>query len=169
MFVLTFLKYGTVFLKSPTTWMSTRASRLVAGMGFPDVAAALVDDLIAIARRPEDVVVSMVRDLARLLRLQVVLVEIQLSAFTIGREVDRVADPHRLVVGRRIAGDLLALVRSEVVDPDVLRASAAIALPCAELALDRRVDDLRSVGRVHAAASLGNRQRRFHSAARRDD
>ncbi len=52
----------------------------------------------------------------------------------------------------------------EVVDPHVLGAPAAVALPAAELAVDRCIDDRRAIGREHGAAALRHGQRRLEAA-----
>ncbi len=135
-----------------------------------DVAARLVDDGARPGARPERVVVVVLRELADLLGLQVVAVEVvQLVRAAIGREDHGVAEPPRVHVLRRVPDDRLRGRVLEIEDPEVLVAAAAVAFPRTELAADRRVDVLRAVGRERAVAALGHRERRLHSAVDRDD
>ncbi len=133
------------------------------GVEAVDVPAVLVHDLGFVGARPQHVVIVVSGDFFLLLGGEVVRPEIETTVFTIRGEVDRVADPHRLVIGVLVVRELLGLVGREVVDPDVLRASAAIALPGAELALDGRVNELRPVTRIRPRTPLGNGQRLLHS------
>ena len=81
----------------------------------------------------------------------------------VGREIDRVANPGRLAVRSRVVGQAPCTVVGEVEGPDILRAANAIALPAAELAVDRRVHKALAVRRKHATAGFRNRQRGFHA------
>ena len=103
------------------------------------------------------------RDLADRLRPQVVGVDVQ-RALAVGGEVHRVPRPHREVVGAGVVGQALGAIGHEVVDPDVLRAAAAGALPGAELAVDGRVGDLPAVRGQRRAAALRQLQRRLQAA-----
>ncbi len=84
-------------------------------------------------------------------------VEVEL-AVPVGREVDGVADPHRVALGAHVRGDLVALVGREVEGVEVLRPAAFVALPVAEVAEERRIDHLLAVRREVAGAGVGHRQ-----------
>ncbi len=86
-----------------------------------------------------------------------VAIQVQRVIAVRGKE-DIVADPDRLVIGRRMIRQLFRRVVFEIVDPHVLGATAAITFPGPELSVDGRVHDLPAVRREHAAAAL----RDFH-------
>ena len=124
-----------------------------------DPAAALVDDRRIAERRELDVVILVVRELLRFVRLQVEDVQVHPPKLVaVGGEVNLVPVPHRddfLVVRLR---QLLRLLRGEVVQPEVVGHAAAVALPGAELAEDAVVDELGIVRRKGAEAAAGQRQ-----------
>ncbi len=124
-----------------------------------EVAAVLEDDRRVAERRELDVVVGEARELLRLLRPEVVAVEVQpVRLVAVGEEVDLVPLPHRDDVLGRVARQVGGGLRPEVVEPDVVGHPAAVALPGAELAEDAVVDELLAVGRVGGEAAAGQRQ-----------
>src|SRR6185312_7122906 len=86
-----------------------------------------------IAARPARVLTLVVGQLLRLAARGVVAVEIEVLA-AIGEEEDAVADPDRIAIGIRIVGDVLRRLRREVVDVEILRPAADVAVPGAEIA-----------------------------------
>ncbi len=107
-----------------------------------------------IAARPARIGALVVGQLFRLAARGVVAVEIEMLA-AIGDEEDAVADPDRVAIGIRIVRDVLRCLCGEVVDVEILRPAADVAVPRAEVAIFRRVDDLLPVGRI--AADAGDR------------
>ena len=121
---------------------------------FVDPAAILVDDGRVAHRRELHVELRVVRQLLRLLRGQVVAVEVHPAAVVpVGGEVDLVALPHRDDVERRVVRQVGRRLRLEVVEPDVVGHTAPVPLPGAELAEDAVVDQLGAVGRERAEAA----------------
>ena len=123
----------------------------------PQVARHLVDDAVPALARPPDVVVGVAGDLGLLSTGEIVAPDVERTA-AVGREVDGVADPHGQPVRAAIVGEPQVLAGCEVVEPQVLRHAAVVALPGAVLAGDPVVGDLRAVGRERAAAGLVQRQ-----------
>ena len=123
-------------------------------------AGLLVDDppVRLVGAGPTHVPPVLFGELLDFARGRVVGVEVQ-RAVTVGREVDRVADPHRVAVGALVVRDLDRLQTLDVEDPEVLRPAAFVPLPVPEVPGHRRVDDALAVRREIAAARLGHRQR----------
>ncbi len=120
-----------------------------------DVAAVLEHDGVVAERGELDVEVGEVGELLRLLRAEVVAVQVHVvGRVAIRGEVDRVALPHRDDVLRRVVRQVRRLFRGEVVQPEVVGHAAPVALPRAELAEDVVVDDLRPVGREGPEAAV---------------
>jgi len=129
--------------------------RLLRGQVEPvDPAAVLEHDGGVAERRELDIERVIVGELAGLLGAP--LVDIQVHAAVgsaVGQEVDPVAVPHGDDVLGRVVGDVLGLLRREVVDPDVVGLAAAVALPGAELAEHAVVGELLAVGGIGAEAA----------------
>ena len=106
------------------------------------------------------------RDLRRRLAREVVGVEVQ-RAVAVGGEVDRVADPHGIALRALRGRDGRERRRGEIVDEEVLGPPALVALPRAEVAEERRVDDPLPVRREVARAGGRHRQGRSDPAADR--
>ena len=127
------------------------------------LAVQLVDDAAgAVVARPADVPRLAVGELRRLARGEVVAVEVERAA-AVRREVDGVADPHRVPVGAPVIGHALDRVRLAVEDVELLRPAALVALPRPEVAKQRRVDDARPVGREVPGPGLRHRERHGQS------
>ena len=123
------------------------------------LAVQLVDDAgRVVGRRPADVPRGAARELRDRVGLRVPGVEVE-RAVAVGGEVDPVADPHGVALGALAGGEGLGVVRGEVVDPEVLRPAALVALPGAEVAEEGRVGDPLPVGREVARARGGHRER----------
>ena len=133
-----------------------------------ELAVLLVHDLAVLAlARPAHVPGLAGRQLLDLLRLDVVGVQVE-RAVAVGVEVDLVSDPHRVALGPRGRRDGFELGGLQVVDEEILRPTAFVALPRAEVARQRRVHDLRSARREVAAARDRHRQRDRQTAVEID-
>ena len=82
----------------------------------------------------------------------------------VGDEVDRVVHPDRVAIGVRLVRHVARRLRGEIVDVQVLRPAAVVAVPGAEVAELRRVEDPLPVRREVAGARRRHRQRLGHSA-----
>ena len=139
----------------------------------PDVvdaqlAVQLVDDAGGVVGgRPAHVPRRARRELRDRVGLRVPGVEVE-RAVAIGGEVDRVADPHGVALRALARGEGLRVVRGEVVDVEVLRPAALVALPGTEVAEERRVRDPLAVGREIARARRGHGQGLRQAALRGD-
>ena len=90
---------------------------------------------------------------------QVIPVQIEALVFVaIGNEIDPVARPHRENVLGRIVGDVDRLLAVEIIDPDVVRLAAAIALPGAEFTEDAVVGELFDIRRIGTETAARQRQ-----------
>ncbi len=121
------------------------------------IAAVFIDDAAFAATGPEHVVLVMMGHFAHCFGCQVVFVEVQLVV-PIGGKIDSVADPHGKVVGDIVVGDALGFVGGEIVEPNLLRPSAAIAFPGAKLARNGIVGDFLAVRRIGGRRAFGNGQ-----------
>ena len=137
-----------------------------AGVVAPDPAALLEHHRVGTARGPQHVEVVEGGDGARFAAPRRDRIQVERGR-AVGGEVDRVADPGRLVVTAAEIGQAARGVARKVVHPHVLRAAAAVALPAAEVAVDRRVGELGAIGREAARARFGDRQRGFDAAVHR--
>ena len=128
------------------------------------VTTRLVDDRLFTGGRPQHIPRLVVRHLAMVAAIGIAGPKVQATVGAIRGVVDRVTNPHRLVVGPLPIGDLLRTILFEVIDPNVLRTTTLVTLPRAELTIDRRVDVLLAVGREHARPRFGDHHRAFHAA-----
>ena len=133
----------------------------------PDPAALLEGHPAEAARGPEHVEIRETGQLLDLFALQVIGIEIE-HQVAVGDEVDPVLVPERVLVGAGEVGQPFGNVLLQVVGPDVLGPAALGALPGAELARDRGVDDRAVVGREPAAAAFRDLQGLLQAAAERD-
>ena len=135
--------------------------RLVAaGRGVVEMQRAIhfENDLaLAIGAGPARVFALVVGQLARFAAADVEAVEVQVFA-AVGKEIDRIADPHRIAIGVLVGGDVARATAGNVVDVEILRPAADVAVPGPVVAELRRVDDLLAVRRILAAAGGWHRQ-----------
>ena len=112
-----------------------------------DFATQLVDDAALVACAwPADIVFSARRELANSLGRRVELEEVE-CAGTVRREVNLISDPHRVAsrTGPKCAAGSIAGT-GQVEYEQILCPSPLIALPGAELAGKRRIEDPLTVG-----------------------
>ena len=76
----------------------------------------------------------------------------------VGDEVDLVADPHGVPLGSHVMGDGAEVERREIGDIEILSPTPLVSLPRAEVAEQRRVDQLLPVGREIARPGGGERE-----------
>ena len=138
----------------------------VASVEYIQLAVRFVDDAVfVIGAGPADIPLGAVGQLVGLFGLRIVGIEIQRVVF-VGRIINLVADPHGITVAARIVGDFFRGVRLQIEDVELLSPAAGIALPGAEIAEQRRVDNLRAVGRIIARAGFGHGERLRKAAVR---
>ena len=73
----------------------------------------------------------------------------------VGDKVDLVADPHGVTLGSHVMGDGAEVERREIGDIEILSPTPLVSLPRAEVAEQRRVDQLLPVGREIARPGGG--------------
>ena len=150
-----------------------RARLVATQVQQPQLGADLEHDLalalVARAhRRPGDVVVLEVGDLPPLVVEQVVAPDVQAVLLAGVRQViERRVVPHRLRIGALPIGDLAGAVVLQVEQPDVAGVAAAVALPGAAVAVERRVGQPVPVRTDRAEGAVRHRQRRRHAAVGR--
>ena len=99
--------------------------------------AVLENDRLVAQRRIFHIIFRKICQLLRFLALEVVAVHVHpLVLVAVGHEIDLVSVPHREDILSRILSDILCLAALKIIDPDIIRLTAAVALPCAELAED---------------------------------
>jgi len=134
-----------------------------------DVPAVLEDDRPVAHRRKLDVEIDELRQLPRFLRAQVAHVEVHPPILVpVGEKVNPLALPHGEDVLSRTIRKILRGLGFEVVNPDVVGHSAAIALPRAKLAKNTVVGQLLAIGRKRAEPASGQRQLFKRPSGRRD-
>src|SRR2546428_482969 len=83
---------------------------------------------------------------------------VKMSPRAVGEKVNRIADPHRVALRALARRDELRSVRLQVVDVEILRPASLVALPRAEVAPERRVDEPLPVGGEIARTRSGHRK-----------
>ena len=129
-----------------------------------EIAAVLEHDRVRADAGPLDVVLAEARDLAMALRVQIVGPKVGVPPAAVRAVVDRVAVPHRPLVGAHPVGDLFGRVLAEVVDPDLGRVAPLVVLPGAVVVRGRNVGDAAPVGGERGVARRGQRQQLLESA-----
>ena len=125
---------------------------------MPEAAGLLEDNAATAERGKLDIEVPEVRVLVGSLRRQVVGKKIEASV-PIGQKVDAVIRrPHRDDILGRVAGDVLQAAGFEIENPDIVRHSATVLLPGAELAKDPVVGHFGIVGRKTEKSAGRHRQ-----------
>ena len=122
-------------------------------------AAVFENDAVRPKARPIYVKIREVGELANFVTLHAVAKEVEpVLGAAVRIEVNRIAVPHRKSVGPVLVRHLFDFVRLQVVNPDVLRHAALIALPGAEIAKDAVVGDAAPVGRKRRETAFIERQ-----------
>ena len=119
-------------------------------------AAELVHDLPRVVRGgPAHVPRGGCRQLLGLCTGEVGGVEVE-GSVAVGDEVDPIANPHGVALGPHRGRDARRGARREIVDPEILGPAPLIALPVAEIAEQRAVDDALAVGGEIARTRCGH-------------
>ncbi len=112
----------------------------------PHGAGHLVHNLIgAVAAGPFDIPGVVLGDLLGGIGFGVVVIKLQ-GSVSVGYIVDAPGQPNRIAFSADVGGDLAGTVVSKIVDIQVLRPAALIALPGSKVPKQRRKDDLLAVG-----------------------
>src|SRR5690606_12856564 len=119
---------------------------------FIDITTLFKNDGISTYRRKLDIIVREVRHLAHVLGFEVVLENIH-RAIAIAEEENPVTMPHRHNILCGIVCDILHLPGGEIVDINIIGHTAAVILPCAELAEDLVHRQTFSIWRIGAPAT----------------
>ena len=129
--------------------------RRTAGEIVPvDLAAVLKDDRMIAEGRKLDVEFREVGQFLRLLRAEIVHIEVELLVLiAVRHEVNLVSCPHREDILCGVVRDVGRRLGLEIVDPDIVGLTAAISLPGAEFPEDTVVGHLGSVGGETAPAA----------------
>ena len=133
------------------------------GVEAVEVAAVLVNDLLAVRAGELDVIIGIVGHLLRLLGASVVDEEVH-RLVAVGDKVDVVANPHGADILRHVVRQVNHFLGLRVVEPDVVRHAAPVVLPVAELTEDAVVGQLLAIRRVTAKAAFGQGQCLGHTA-----
>ena len=127
--------------------------------------AVLEDDRLVAQGRILHIILRKIRQLLRFLALQVVAVHVHpLVLIAVGHEIDLVAVPHREDILSRVLGDVLRVAALKIIDPDIIGLTAAVALPCTELAEDPVIGYLLAVRRKRTPGTSGEGQLIRHTA-----
>ena len=125
--------------------------------------ALLEDDPVAVRTGEFHVVIRKVGHLLHLAALRVIDEEVH-HPVAVREEKDLVADPHRENVLRLVVRHVRHLPSRLVVNPDVVRHTALVIFPGAELTHDAVVGQPFAVGRIAAEATFGQGNRCGESA-----
>ena len=104
---------------------------LLGGIQFIEVTPILKHDGFTEAAGELAVIFSEVRHLARLFCLCVIGEQVH-RVVTVGEEEDLIANPHREDVLRLVVGDVLHLLGSGIIHPDVVSHTALVVFPGTE-------------------------------------
>ena len=121
------------------------------------MAAIFIDYVLVTERGPLDVVIGVVRHLGGLLGRPVIAEQVH-RAVTVGAEIHLVSNPHWEDVLCVVVGDVLDLLRFEVVNPHIVGHTAAIVFPSAELTHHAVVGNLLAIRRIRNPATFGQGQ-----------
>ena len=135
-----------------------------------DAPAFLKHDRVRTDRRERDVEVVELRHLADGAAAEILGPDVvALLTAAVREEIDRVAEPHRLRVVRRVVRDVARRERLQIEQPEIRRPAAAIALPVAEVLRHRHVDEARAVRRERAELAVRHRQLLGKAAVEADE